>query len=652
MRLIITNESVYEWSAYYTAKCILDYNDKSKPFVLSLPVRHLNEEYYKRLVLFVSDNILSFKNVHIVSSGEYIGYPYSQEYLQKVFLDKIDIPKENVHLFDSNSSNRKAESKRISNIIESFGGITLLVDTLGEDGSFLLNAPMSSLSGGVRDKRLSDIIRSYEAKKFSISFDAFPKEGYTLGFSEANNAKYILVVADGYEKATALSESFEMPMSHFRPASYLQTHKKLIVVADEEAVSEIKVRTYRYSKMLESKSLHPKDLIRGLYKDFYCLTNCKIFDGESFLEGYSIIVENNKIKSVEKLDEDVVIPRIDLGGKIIAPGFIDLQVNGCGGYNINETPTIETLQKINETNNKYGCTSYLPTIITTSDEYMLKIIDLFDHIEDLSVVGALGIHFEGPYISIEKKGIHPKQYVRKPNKEMIDRIIASKCVMVTLAPENVEGEVIEKLHKAGIVVSLGHTNAKYSEVKEKIPFGITFATHLFNAMRPWTSREPGAVGAVLDNKDIYAGIIVDGAHCDFASVEIAYKLKKDHICIVTDAIPPAGTLMQDASWAGTTIHRKGTGYVDDSGTLGGSAISMSQSVRNMISEVGVSVEEALRMSSLYPARAMHIDDKYGMIKKGYIADMVILDDDLIVRGVIVKGKYREENADYDWNKAK
>jgi len=646
MRIIITENVVNEWAAYYVAKCILDQNKIKNPFVLALPLRHVEKSFYDKIVSFHDDDILSFDNVHIVSSGEYIGKTYSQDYLNNIFLSRIKIPKENIHLFDSEARNRKLESRRMAEIIEGLGGITLLIDSLGEDATFILNTPLSSLDAGIRDKKVSDIIASFESEKLDISLNDFPKEGYTLGFREAYNAKYLLLMAKGYKVSHALSQVVENPISHFYPASALQMHKKLIIVADEDAVSELKVKTYKYSKTLEDKSLHPKELIKGLYKSYYALTNCRIFDGEKFILGHSIIIENNRIKSIEKeIDVDVVISRIDLGGKTVASGYIDLQLNGCGCYDINSTPTLETLQGMNETNHKYGCTSYLPTIITTTDENMLKLIDLFNHIEDLSIVGALGIHFEGPYISLERSGIHEKKNIRKPSKEMIDRIIASKCVMVTVAPEEVDGEVIRKLSQNNIVVSMGHTNGTYAEIKEKIPYGLTFATHLFNTMRPWGPREPGAVGAVLENKDIYAGIIADGLHCDFASLELAYKLKTGRLCIVTDAIPPAATDVDKFIWAGKEIYRDGDKYVDENGTLAGSSIVMSQSVRNVVNMIGASVEEALRMASLYPAEAMGIDDKYGRVEAGYIADLVILDDKLVVKGIIVKGSYKEMNYD-------
>ena len=650
MRIIITNESVYEWAAYYTVKCILDYADQDKPFVLSFPLRYVNKSYYQKLLSFYNDNIVSFKNIHIVSSGEYIDSNISQKYLEDNFLKFIDIPKENVHLFDSNVANRKEEARRMANLIKELGNITLLIDNLAEDGSFLLNTPSSSLEGSVRDKKISEIIRSYESKKFNMPIEMFPREGFTLGFEEAFNAKYVLVMASGYDVSDALAHCVEGAISQFYPTSVLQEHKKLIIVADEESSSDLKVKTYKYAKSLESKSLHPKELIKGLYKSYYALTNIKIFDGEKFIDGHCIVIENNVIKSVEKeIDVDAVITRIDLGGKIVAPGYIDLQVNGIGGYDINADPSVATLKNMNEVCQRYGCTSYLPTVITNGDDYMLKIIDLFNSIEDLSVIGVLGIHFEGPYISHEKRGIHNDKFIREPNMDMIDKINASKCVMVTVAPEMVDGEVIEEFAMGGKVVSVGHTNGTYSEIKEKIPYGITFATHLFNAMRPWGSREPGAVGAVLETKDMYAGLICDGVHCDFASVELAYKLKTGHICIVTDAIAPAAAPeIKEYIWAGKKIHRDGNRLIDDNGTLGGSSITMSQSVRNAVNEVGAAVEEALKMASLYPAQVMGIDDKYGRIKEGYIADLVILDEKLVVKGVVFKGNYKEYDYDHEW----
>ena len=449
MRIIITNESVYEWAAYYTTKCILDYSNKDKPFVLSFTIRYIDKSYYQKLLSFYNDNIVSFKNVHIISAGEYIDSNISQKYIEDNFLQFIDLPKENIHLFDSFVLDRKKEAKRMKDLIKNLGGITLLIDSLAEDGSFLLNTPSSSLEGSVRDKRVSEIIRSYESKKIGIASESFPKEGFTLGFEEAFDSKYIMIIAKGYEVSEALPHCVEGEISQFYPTSILQKHKKLIIVADEEASENLKVKTYKYAKSLESKSLHPKELIKGLYKSYYALTNIKIFDGEKFIKGYCIVIENNIIKSVEKeIDVDAVITRIDLGGKIVAPGYIDLQINGIGGYDINAYPSLETLQNMSEVCQKYGCTSFLPTIITNDDNHMIKVIDLFNSIEDLSIFGVLGIHFEGPYISHEKRGIHEDKYIRHPDKEMIDRINASKCIMVTLAPETVDGKVIEAFANA------------------------------------------------------------------------------------------------------------------------------------------------------------------------------------------------------------
>ena len=230
MRIIITNESVYEWAAYYTTKCILDYSNRDKPFVLSFPIRYIDKSYYQKLLSFYNDNIVSFKNVHIVSSGEYIDSNISQKYIEDNFLKFIDLPKENIHLFDSFVSDRKKEAHRMANLIKDLGGITLLIDALAEDGSFLLNTPSSSLEGSVRDKRVSEIIRNYESKKIGIASESFPKEGFTLGFEEAFDSKYIMIIAKGYEVSEALPHFVEGEISQFYPTSVLQKHKKYVIL--------------------------------------------------------------------------------------------------------------------------------------------------------------------------------------------------------------------------------------------------------------------------------------------------------------------------------------------------------------------------------------------------------------------------------------
>lgn len=371
----------------------------------------------------------------------------------------------------------------------------------------------------------------------------------------------------------------------------------------------------------------------------YALANMTIYTGEGIVKDKYLLIDGDRIKAlVDKVEDGVEV--VDLEGKIIAPGFIDLQINGCGGVLFNDDISHKALEIMNETNLKTGCTSFLPTLITTTDENIKKAISLFDEYDDLEKIGVLGLHIEGPYISVPKKGIHNPSYIRVLDDSIID-LIAEKgsrtTKVMTIAPEVAKEEHLKKLKESGIHLSVGHTNAKYEEVMEKIDY-YQNATHLYNAMSAFTSREPGVVGAVLDSKKLYSGIIIDGIHCHFASVKIAKELLKEKLYLVTDAVSPVGTNMEWFMFEGNKVYYKEGKCVGADGTLGGSALTMIEGLKNMISEVGIDKEEALKMTSAYPAKAVGIDDRYGYIKENYMADIVVLDDNFDISKVIVKGK--------------
>jgi len=376
----------------------------------------------------------------------------------------------------------------------------------------------------------------------------------------------------------------------------------------------------------------------------YALINGRIFTGEKTVFNRAVIIDGEKIKEVVKSEDvETLYPNIekkDIDGNLIAPAFIDLQLNGCGGVLVNDNLSVETFKIMNETNIKYGCTLYAPTLITCEDEKIESALKVMEEIEDLESLGVLGLHIEGPYISVNKKGTHREDLIRILSDDIIKKISKSKTTILTLAPENAKPEHIKTLKNGGINVALGHTNATYEEVMEKKPYGITLATHLYNTMSPFTHREPGVIGAVLDSKDIRAGIIVDGFHCHYASVRIAKKLLGERLYLVTDAASPAGTDMVEFMFEGKKCFHKDGQLRNEEGNLAGSVLTMDQGVRNLVEHVGVPLEEALRMASLYPAKAVKIDDRYGKIADGYTADLVILDEKIKLTDVIVKGKSR------------
>ncbi|HAS8564851.1 TPA: N-acetylglucosamine-6-phosphate deacetylase [Vibrio vulnificus] len=376
----------------------------------------------------------------------------------------------------------------------------------------------------------------------------------------------------------------------------------------------------------------------------YALTNCKIYTGSDVLSEHALIIENDLITSiVPAADLPSGIEVKDLAGANVSPGFIDLQLNGCGGVMLNDEITAETMQIMHEANLKSGCTSFLPTLITSSDADMRAAITAAREYHAKYKNQSLGLHLEGPYLNVMKKGIHSVDYIRPSDTSMVDFICENADVVakVTLAPELNDPEHIEKLRNAGIVVSIGHTNATYAEARKGFEAGITFATHLFNAMTPMVGREPGVVGAIYDTPDVYAGIIADGFHVDYANIRIAHKIKGEKLVLVTDATAPAGANIDYFIFVGKKVYYRDGKCVDENGTLGGSALTMIEAVENTVEHVGIALDEALRMATLYPAKAIGVDGYLGRIKKGYIANLTIFDRDFNVKATVVNGQYEQ-----------
>jgi len=374
----------------------------------------------------------------------------------------------------------------------------------------------------------------------------------------------------------------------------------------------------------------------------YALVNCTIYTGESILNSHAVIIENDLIKAtVLQSDLDISIHCIDLNGANLCAGFIDLQLNGCGGVMFNGAETEQTLTTMQTANRQSGTTSFLPTFITDSDEGIKKALSAVQRYINQTKNEVLGIHLEGPYINPLKKGIHPTQHVRKSDHKMIDFICdhADIVKQLTLAPEIISSTTIKQLTKAGILVSIGHSNANYQQAVEAINQGVSSATHLFNAMSPLTGREPGIVGAVYDKK-IYAGIIVDGFHVDYANVRISKNILQDKLFLVTDATAPAGANIEKFDFVGTTVYYKEGKCFGEDGTLGGSAVTMIESVEQCVKLVGITLDEAIRMATLYPAKAISVDDKLGSITKDKIANLTIFNNNYKVTATVVNGVYQ------------
>ncbi|EJF7710266.1 MULTISPECIES: N-acetylglucosamine-6-phosphate deacetylase [Providencia] len=380
----------------------------------------------------------------------------------------------------------------------------------------------------------------------------------------------------------------------------------------------------------------------------YALTNCIIYTGHERLDNHAVVIDGEIIKDVCPVSElPSHIPQHDLQGATLSAGFIDLQVNGCGGVQFNdnkENVTLKNLDIMQKANERTGCTSYLPTLITCSDELMKHGIEVMTEYLKDHKNQALGLHLEGPYINVIKKGTHNPEFIRQPSAQMIDYLAAhaDSITKITLAPEMVELDYIHQLKDSGIVISAGHSNATYEEAKQGFKAGICFSTHLFNAMPYISGRGPGLVGAIYDTPEVYAGIIADGLHVQWANIRNSKHLKGDKLILVTDATAPAGIDPQTGEmdhfiFAGKTIYYRDGLCVDENGTLSGSSLTMIEAVRNSVEYVGIPLDETLRMATLYPARAIGVDETLGSIAPGKIANLTAFNHDFDVLATYVNG---------------
>ncbi|MCD2356401.1 N-acetylglucosamine-6-phosphate deacetylase [Pantoea sp. MHSD4] len=375
----------------------------------------------------------------------------------------------------------------------------------------------------------------------------------------------------------------------------------------------------------------------------YALVNGRIYSGHEVLDNHAVVVADGLIARVcprESLPAN--IEQRDMAGAMIAPGFIDLQLNGCGGVQFNDSLdalSIETLETMQRANEKSGCTSFLPTLITSSDALMKRAIETMRAYLQKHQHQALGLHLEGPWLSKAKKGTHDPALIRLPDAAMVQYLCDNADVItkVTLAPENAGSEVIRQLTDAGIIVSAGHSNATYEEAKAGFSAGVRFATHLYNAMPTFAGREPGLIGALFDSPDVYCGIIADGLHVHYANVRNAKRIKGDKLVLVTDATAPAGADISEFIFAGKTIYYRDGLCVDENGTLSGSALTMIEAVQNSVEHVGIALDEALRMASLYPARAMGVERQLGSIEAGKIANLTVFTRDFKIIKTFVNG---------------
>jgi N-acetylglucosamine-6-phosphate deacetylase len=373
-------------------------------------------------------------------------------------------------------------------------------------------------------------------------------------------------------------------------------------------------------------------------------TGARIFDGQQWWERSALVVNGDRIEGIIAADSPTDAQRVPLSGGILAPGFVDLQVNGGGGALFNLTPDLPTVETICGAFARFGTTACMPTCITDTPAVITAAIAAAKAAAQKGVRGFLGLHLEGPHLSVARKGAHDPALIRAMEEADLVELVEARQhlpnMISTVAAETVTPNQITRLHEAGIVVSIGHSDAGYAKVQAAAEAGATMVTHLFNAQSQLGNRDPGVVGAALDIGTLWAGLIADGIHVDKAAIGVALRSKRGpaHIFLVTDAMSPTGTDATSFELTGRTVYRKDGALRLADGTLAGADLTMIDAVTFVHRTIGLPLEEALRMASLYPSQALGVDKERGSLQPGLRADLVHLSDDLKVQQTIIGGQ--------------
>jgi N-acetylglucosamine-6-phosphate deacetylase len=357
------------------------------------------------------------------------------------------------------------------------------------------------------------------------------------------------------------------------------------------------------------------------------ISNTSYFQGNDLKKNLDIAIDGAFISNIKESNDK------ENSESFVVPGFIDLQIYGAGDRLFSADPSIESLTIMEDDLLKKGTTGFLACMATNSPEVFNECIKVAKEHRS-SAKNCLGLHLEGPFLNPQRLGAHVPAFVRKASLDEIKKLIDfgdGVIKMMTIAPELQDDEVIEYLLDNGVVVSLGHSNATFEEATKAYNNGIQTTTHLFNAMSPIHHREPGIPTAVFSHHKAMASIIVDGQHLDFEVVKFAHKLLKERLFLITDAVTACST--------GPYQHiQKGNKYVMPDGTLSGSSLTMLEAVKNCVSYCNISLNDAVKMATIYPAKLIGIENLTANIATGEQANLVVLDDELNLKEVIFKGE--------------
>jgi N-acetylglucosamine-6-phosphate deacetylase len=358
--------------------------------------------------------------------------------------------------------------------------------------------------------------------------------------------------------------------------------------------------------------------------------NGRVLTDEGFRDDLAVLVEDGRIAALVAADDARVrsAVTIDLGGRALLPGFIDIQVNGGGGVLFNDAPSVETIARIGVAHRRFGTTGFLPTLISDEADVMRAAIAAVDEAIAAGVPGVLGIHLEGPHLAPARRGAHDAARFRALDAQALELACSLRrgVTVLTLAPECVAPAQVRALAERGVIVCIGHTDASYEQARAALDAGARGFTHLYNAMSPLQGRAPGVVGAALEDRGSWCGLIVDGHHVHAGSLRVALAAKpRDRLLLVTDAMPPVGAAVPTYELAGQTITCRDGRCETPAGVLAGSALDMARAVRNAVELLDLPLADAARMASTYPARFLRMADGRGRIAPGLRADLVELD---------------------------
>ncbi len=377
------------------------------------------------------------------------------------------------------------------------------------------------------------------------------------------------------------------------------------------------------------------------------ITGATLFNGAEFLYNHAILIKGEIIAKILpeyqlNINDYPEAKLLKFDGGTISAGFIDIQVNGGGGILLNNQPSVEGIKTIMAGHRKFGTTAMLPTLMSDRFEVMQQAVKAVSQAIEQNVAGIIGLHLEGPFFSMNRRGVHQAQMIREPDEAAFNLYKSFKAgvLMVTLAPEHAPKNYIKRLRNENILVYAGHSDGSYEQMQAALKEGLSGFTHLHNAMTPITAREPGVVGAALEDEDSFVGLILDDIHVAAATAKITINAKKQgKVCIITDAMSSVGTEDNSFELYGETILVKNGKCQNSEGSLAGSALDMAGAVRHCHNSLGFPLAEALRMASIYPATALGLEKQMGLVVEGYQADLVHLNTDLMVTQTAIRGQW-------------